>query len=501
MGHCSPWCPQPITGPRLIKRQSQSQSSSSSNEKESSTTATGSPIVQLRVQSPTPIQSSKDNKSAAGIGHRLRLLSSAGSASPSPSPSPASTPVKPPPLSSAPSSSGQSRTAATTDTPVSGPSSSSLRNAEDVRSPTYSRDQRDSQDRAPRRDHQHRHKPSINTSTPPSRDDAVTSTSAAMKGFDNIRVPDSAGNIAAAKHQGEKVNKLQKHQHFAPPSSGSGESRASNKLIPPQPSNGGGGGMNVSTTPSSGHARSPTSNSSTPKSPILQSPQLDAIGRRSSQDRPARTREEDQLIRSSWKASPIPQSVASSSSSAAPPSFSSSSRAHSPLPPTSTSTPTPLLSPSPNMRLANLPSLSSSSSSKGKESSKANTPYTQSPMHASTSSSSSPLLGQGTSSSSASAAASSEDPSKQYKLLEKIGHGSFGTVYRALHLSSNTMVAIKQIDLEDSDDDIMEIQAEIAHLSACDSDFVTRYYGSFVRGYKLWIGEFTLSFLLHNYSV
>lgn len=51
------------------------------------------------------------------------------------------------------------------------------------------------------------------------------------------------------------------------------------------------------------------------------------------------------------------------------------------------------------------------------------------------------------------------------------------------------MVAIKQIDLEDSDDDIMEIQAEIAHLSACDSDFVTRYYGSFVRGYKLWIGE------------
>jgi hypothetical protein len=80
------------------------------------------------------------------------------------------------------------------------------------------------------------------------------------------------------------------------------------------------------------------------------------------------------------------------------------------------------------------------------------------------------------------------DPSSQYKLLEKIGHGSFGTVYRALHIASGQMVAIKQIDLEDSDDDIMEIQAEIGHLSACDSDWVTRYYGSFVRGYKLWIG-------------
>jgi serine/threonine-protein kinase 24/25/MST4 len=49
------------------------------------------------------------------------------------------------------------------------------------------------------------------------------------------------------------------------------------------------------------------------------------------------------------------------------------------------------------------------------------------------------------------------------------------------------IVAIKQIDLEDTDDDIAEIQQEIAHLAQCDSDYVTRYYGSFVKGYKLWI--------------
>ena len=42
-------------------------------------------------------------------------------------------------------------------------------------------------------------------------------------------------------------------------------------------------------------------------------------------------------------------------------------------------------------------------------------------------------------------------------------------------------------DLESSDDDISEIQAEIAHLSAISSEHVTRYYGSFVRGYRLWI--------------
>ncbi|KZT60719.1 Pkinase-domain-containing protein, partial [Calocera cornea HHB12733] len=79
------------------------------------------------------------------------------------------------------------------------------------------------------------------------------------------------------------------------------------------------------------------------------------------------------------------------------------------------------------------------------------------------------------------------DPATQYTLLEKLGTGSFGTVYKALHVTSNEVVAIKQIDLESSEDDIGEIQQEIAHLALCDSEYVTRYYGSFVRGYKLWI--------------
>lgn len=83
--------------------------------------------------------------------------------------------------------------------------------------------------------------------------------------------------------------------------------------------------------------------------------------------------------------------------------------------------------------------------------------------------------------------ASGKELSEQYELLEKIGAGSFGTVYKAMHKESGQIVAIKQVDLEDSDDDISEIQQEIAHLAQCDSEWVTRYYGSFVKGYKLWI--------------
>ncbi|BGP44097.1 hypothetical protein JCM10450v2_008314 [Rhodotorula kratochvilovae] len=79
------------------------------------------------------------------------------------------------------------------------------------------------------------------------------------------------------------------------------------------------------------------------------------------------------------------------------------------------------------------------------------------------------------------------DPSKEYQLQEKLGVGSFGVVYKAIHIPTSRPVAIKIIDLEHSDDDIAEIQLEISHLADCDSEWVTRYYGSFLRGWKLWI--------------
>ncbi|KAL8810461.1 MAG: hypothetical protein Q9223_002335 [Gallowayella weberi] len=74
-----------------------------------------------------------------------------------------------------------------------------------------------------------------------------------------------------------------------------------------------------------------------------------------------------------------------------------------------------------------------------------------------------------------------------YEVLEELGSGSFGVVYKAIERASGEIVAIKQIDLESSDDDIQDIQQEISVLSTCDSPFVTQYKASFLRGHKLWI--------------
>ncbi|KAI9658595.1 MAG: hypothetical protein M1821_002155 [Bathelium mastoideum] len=75
----------------------------------------------------------------------------------------------------------------------------------------------------------------------------------------------------------------------------------------------------------------------------------------------------------------------------------------------------------------------------------------------------------------------------KYEMLEELGSGSFGVVYKAIEKATGEIVAIKHIDLEGSDDDIREIQQEISLLSTCASPFVTHYKTSFIRGVKLWI--------------
>lgn len=68
-----------------------------------------------------------------------------------------------------------------------------------------------------------------------------------------------------------------------------------------------------------------------------------------------------------------------------------------------------------------------------------------------------------------------------------IGRGSFGTVYRCINKITGEDVAIKEIDLDDNDDDLFEIQKEIDMLRSCESKYVVKYYGCCLVDTKLWI--------------
>ncbi|XP_041007541.1 serine/threonine-protein kinase BLUS1 isoform X2 [Juglans microcarpa x Juglans regia] len=76
---------------------------------------------------------------------------------------------------------------------------------------------------------------------------------------------------------------------------------------------------------------------------------------------------------------------------------------------------------------------------------------------------------------------------KDYKLYEEVGEGVSASVYRALCVPLNEIVAIKVLDLEKCNNDLDGIRREVHTMSLIDHPNVLRAHCSFTSGHSLWV--------------
>ncbi|KAL4361690.1 hypothetical protein GQ457_04G010800 [Hibiscus cannabinus] len=80
-----------------------------------------------------------------------------------------------------------------------------------------------------------------------------------------------------------------------------------------------------------------------------------------------------------------------------------------------------------------------------------------------------------------------EDPSTKYELLNELGKGSYGSVYKARDIRTSELVAVKVISLTEGEEEYEEIRGEIEMLQQCSHSNVVRYFGSYPGEEYLWI--------------
>jgi serine/threonine kinase 3 len=78
----------------------------------------------------------------------------------------------------------------------------------------------------------------------------------------------------------------------------------------------------------------------------------------------------------------------------------------------------------------------------------------------------------------------SRQPEEVFDIICKLGEGSYGSVYKALHKKSGQVLAIKQVPVYK---DLQEIIKEISIMQQCDSPWIVKFYGSYFKNTDLWI--------------
>lgn len=81
-----------------------------------------------------------------------------------------------------------------------------------------------------------------------------------------------------------------------------------------------------------------------------------------------------------------------------------------------------------------------------------------------------------------------EDPTKKFDLLQELGKGSYGVVYKGVDRETSDIVAVKIIPLSKSEEEsFIQIQREVGALQDCKHPGIVQYLGSYRSKDALWI--------------
>lgn len=86
-----------------------------------------------------------------------------------------------------------------------------------------------------------------------------------------------------------------------------------------------------------------------------------------------------------------------------------------------------------------------------------------------------------------------EDPTTLFDLKERLGKGSFGSVYRAVTRRTGEVVAIKIIPVAD-DESIEDVRREVSILQECENSHIVKYYGAYFQAENLWVRSLEAQF-------
>ncbi|KAI6173699.1 Serine/threonine-protein kinase mig-15 [Aphelenchoides besseyi] len=74
-----------------------------------------------------------------------------------------------------------------------------------------------------------------------------------------------------------------------------------------------------------------------------------------------------------------------------------------------------------------------------------------------------------------------QDPTGLFKLIEMVGNGTYGQVYKALHRNTSQMTAIKIMNINEEEEEEIKMEINMLRRYSLDNPNIAKYFGAFIK--------------------